>query len=420
MNDIAGLLITELNEISIKLNNHTYSRADEQFDILNISAPPINRKIVLGLISSLVKKLEKFDIAEGDDDTFNSLVLLHERLIHYKVNSLSGFFNAQQVVGRVNGLLNLLQCIDLIISPFYNDWEHVDKNSLPKSLVKSITQTESELSELIKDKDKLASYIKTINDAGKLIETLEQELNQIGGAKERSENDSKNIERLNLQAATTKVEFDNIFIELDKRKTEADQIIKRANEAYGLATTVGLAASFDSRAKKLTQSMWLWVVLLFVALGSGIYIGHERFTAVNDALKDRTFVTGNIWILIFLSVLSLGAPIWFAWIATKQIGQRFKLSEDYAFKSSVAKAYEGYRTEAARIDPALEARLFASALTRLDELPIRFMDKETHGSPWQELLNNPALMKMLKEKPEALTEFFKEFSTSYFSKKKDD
>lgn len=63
--------------------------------------------------------------------------------------------------------------------------------------------------------------------------------------------------------------------------------------------------------------------------------------------------------------------MWFAWLATKQIGQRFHLAEDYAFKASVAKAYEGYRKEAARIDPEFEARLFGSALTRLDEAPLR-------------------------------------------------
>jgi hypothetical protein len=53
---------------------------------------------------------------------------------------------------------------------------------------------------------------------------------------------------------------------------------------------------------------------------------------------------------VVLSLLSIGAPIWLAWQATKQIGQRFRLSEDYAFKASISRAYEGFRREAARID----------------------------------------------------------------------
>ena len=67
-------------------------------------------------------------------------------------------------------------------------------------------------------------------------------------------------------------------------------------------------------------------------------------------------------------------------------GERFRLSEDYAFKASVSKAYEGYRREAANLDEAFAARLFSSALTRLDEAPLRLVETENHGSPWHELI----------------------------------
>jgi len=99
-------------------------------------------------------------------------------------------------------------------------------------------------------------------------------------------------------------------------------------------------------------------------------------------------------------LLSVGAPLWFAWLATKQIGQRFRLAEDYAFKASIAKAYEGYRKEAARIDPAFEQRLFDSALTRLDEAPLRLVESGTHGSPWHELANSEAVRRAFSAAPE--------------------
>jgi len=85
-----------------------------------------------------------------------------------------------------------------------------------------------------------------------------------------------------------------------------------------------------------------------------------------------------------------------AWIATKQIGQRFRLVEDYAYKASVAKAYEGYRKEAVRIDKDLEARLFASALTRLEEAPLRLIEEKTPGSPWHEFVESDAFHQALK------------------------
>ena len=92
-----------------------------------------------------------------------------------------------------------------------------------------------------------------------------------------------------------------------------------------------------------------------------------------------------------LSILSVGAPLWFAWVATKQITQRFRLAEDYAYKASVAKAYEGYRREAAKIDPAFAARLFGSSLTRLEEAPLRLMEENSHGSPLHELFGSSKL-----------------------------
>jgi hypothetical protein len=98
-------------------------------------------------------------------------------------------------------------------------------------------------------------------------------------------------------------------------------------------------------------------------------------------------------------MLSVGAPIWFGWLATKQIGQRFRLAEDYAFKASISRAYEGFRREAARVDKNMEARLLASALTRLDELPLRLIETDTHGSPWHELASSDLVKDAMRAVP---------------------
>lgn len=123
---------------------------------------------------------------------------------------------------------------------------------------------------------------------------------------------------------------------------------------------------------------------------------------------------GAILMHSLLSIASIGAPIWFAWLATKQVGQRFRLAEDYSFKAAVARAYEGYRKEAARIDPAFEARLFDSALTRLEEAPLRLVESSTHGSPWHELVNSAAFAKAMDTVPE-LRDKLAEVSKSAFS-----
>lgn len=123
-------------------------------------------------------------------------------------------------------------------------------------------------------------------------------------------------------------------------------------------------------------------------------------------LRDlsRIFVTPNastslILLNLVIAVFSIGAPVWFAWLSTKQIGQRFRLAEDYAFKASISRAYEGFRREAARFDKDMEAKLIASALTRLDELPLRLVETASHGSPWHELASSDAVKQAMKAVP---------------------
>ena len=151
--------------------------------------------------------------------------------------------------------------------------------------------------------------------------------------------------------------------------------------------------------------MWVWVFFLFVALVAATYLGAERVKLLSEALNGDDLKWGVIFMHALLSLLSVGAPLWFAWVATKQLAQRFRLAEDCGYKASVAKAYEGYRKEAARLDPIFEARLFSSALTRLEEPPLRLIEGQIHGSPWQELAGSKEFSTALNKIPE-LRELF--------------
>lgn len=124
---------------------------------------------------------------------------------------------------------------------------------------------------------------------------------------------------------------------------------------------------------------------LIGSLAIGAWLGSHRISLIQSLIESDAPVS-LVFVNLLLAVVSIAAPVWFAWIATKQIGHRFRLSEDYAFKASVARAYEGYRREAAKPDESFAKRLFASALDRLEEPPLRFVEQETHGSPWHELL----------------------------------
>lgn len=135
----------------------------------------------------------------------------------------------------------------------------------------------------------------------------------------------------------------------------------------------------------------------------GGMLGAHQLTRVSEVLKSGVGRdASSIWIDLLLALLSVGGSVWFAWISTKQIGQRFRLAEDYGYKASISKAYEGYRREAEElsgIDPTFQSRLFASALSRLEELPLRLVESSTHGSPWHELLSSDVVRDATKSVP---------------------
>lgn len=173
-----------------------------------------------------------------------------------------------------------------------------------------------------------------------------------------------------------------------------------------------MAAAFDHRAADLERSIVYWVIGLLLSLGVTAWLGKHRFDVVSSLLAAADPRWGEIWLNIALSIASVAAPVWFAWLATKQIGQRFRLAEDYAFKASVAKAYEGYKAEAARLDEQFESRLFDSALTRLEEAPLRLIESQTHGSPWHEIIESEAFKKGLGLAPEMLEKISTAFKES--------
>lgn len=187
---------------------------------------------------------------------------------------------------------------------------------------------------------------------------------------------------------------------LSEKVKEAEEIVARCSAAYASSTSHGLAAAFTERSTALARSMWVWVFGLTVALGLGSWIGTTQLHNFSDLIKQPDTNSAVASINLVLALLSVGATVWFSWLSTKQIGQRFRLAEDYAFKASVSRAYEGYRREAANIDEAFVARLFSSALSRLDEQPLRLVETTTHGSPWHELASSDVIRKATEVVPD--------------------
>ncbi|MEI2790461.1 MAG: hypothetical protein V9E93_16510 [Steroidobacteraceae bacterium] len=224
------------------------------------------------------------------------------------------------------------------------------------------------------------------------LETLSEARQKVAGILEESAKDQGRVLAIREKA-------DDLDTKLKKSADDAKAVLDRCETAYSAATSVGLAAAFSERSSSLSKSMWTWVAGLVFALAAGSYFGSAQLKSLSALFSTPSASTSVILLNLLLSVLSVGAPVWFAWLATKQIGQRFRLAEDYAFKASISRAYEGFRREAARFDKDMEAKLLTSALSRLDELPLRLVEPDSHGSPWHELASSDVVKQAMKTVP---------------------
>lgn len=277
--------------------------------------------------------------------------------------------------------------------------DHAEAATKLRKLMVRVRSMEARLAELEPRTSSLSTMISGIESAHEAADQLPTDLASLAEAREKLEKlvrlatkDHGYIEELRGRA-------DNLDEQLLQSTEDAKSVLEQCETAYSAATSVGLAAAFTERSGALSKSMWIWVAGLVAALAAGSYFGSSQLNALSELFKQPNVTTSVVILNLMLSLLSVGAPVWFGWLATKQIGQRFRLAEDYAFKASISRAYEGFRREAARIDKDMEARLLASALTRLDELPLRLVETDSHGSPWHELMSSAIVKDAMRAIP---------------------
>ena len=362
-------------------------------------APAISRQDLAGMASTFAVDLRASASETVSEVAASLLSDAPRRLQVLQANTVPQMFgsNGGQAIPAY---VNTLTFLRTMLLPGIG-WQVLpDARALPSAIARRARAAQAELEQISPNLSELSRQIQEIQAAHKIADTLPIDLQALAEARQKLAAAVDASQDLSKKIDTAWFESHQHLDWMKKHNEEAGKLIKQCETAYQVTTTKGLAGAFDQRANRLAQSTWTWVAGLVFALGLGSLIGAARLELLSSALQSTDPNWGGILTQALLSILSVGAPLWFAWLATKQIGQRFRLSEDYAFKASVAKAYEGYRKEAARIDPAFEARLFGSALDRLEEAPLRLVESSTHGSPWHELLNSPVVARTFKNVPE--------------------
>lgn len=360
------------------------------------------------MLSDRINQMQEFAPSSDDIAVIDALIYTLDHA-QQNINHINNGNAAVQQTAIPSYVISMLY-ISYRINDLFSFERLKDRNLLPKQILRRLELYNSGMSAIEAKTGNIEEKIKTINEAydaaenlpttvKMLRETNDEVKNVYNSAIEHCRNinsmlketeesskivDEARQEILALKENATKDAKDY----LHSLSEEAQGYINKCEEAFRTTTSKGLAGAFQDKAEKLNRSIRWWVGGLIGALVAGAAVGYTRLHALEAYLSNPDSSGIKLTIQLLLSILSVGAPLWFAWLATKQIGQRFRLAEDYEFKASVSKAYEGYRREAVQLDSDFTQRLFGNALTRLEEPPLRFVEEATHSSPIMEMLSS--------------------------------
>lgn len=391
-------LISALNGLAEALRA---AAPDTRFtDQHSYNAAPLDPQDLAITSEEIASRISAFEW-EGVEDAESYFSDLAEKVQWAKKEMIPQIRSSPTVI---NSVLALLFSVDIQVRSLITP-EVIEKSlRLPAGLRNNVSRAQRKLdtaTEAIDEVERKLTVINAAHDAAVNLPATQTDLEQALKDVEKSRAEVLRYEAESKQLTSNSTEVKAHLDELVKR---ADETIERVDHAFRSATSNGLAKAFTDKAKTLNRSMNLWALALVGALGLAIWLGTMRFPLILQALAPKASTSTLDWGAIavhgLISLLSLGPAIWLAWVATKQIGQRFRLAEDYAYKAALSAAYEGYRSEAVGIDELMRAQLFSIALTRLDEIPLRVVDQDVPGSPMQELLKSKEFKDALDKSPD--------------------
>lgn len=381
----------------------------------------LKKENIAYILSNYISKLKLYGDCELTEN-LEGIIELHTENIDLLIKTSQSYFtnNSSHLIHSVPSILLTLNTIFSDIDYELFSYENIqDKNLLPKNLSRRIRSISSKINSIEESSESLTEKIHIINDAHESAESLPTDLASLQEAKieldgvikkARQEfiqvkEDLKNLheEAVGFKNDTKKSseEVENFKINAQASADKASKLVEECDDALQITTTQGLAAGFDQKAQELRRSIWVWIVGLLIALGVGAWIGTERVEAFTEILNHQ-LTAGQAILHSIMSIFSIGAPLWLAWISTQQINQRFKLAEDYAYKATVAKSFTGFKKFSERFEASTEERLFNSTLDRLDEMPLRLIENKDYNSPWHEFTDSQSFKNAINMFPDLI------------------
>ncbi len=158
---------------------------------------------------------------------------------------------------------------------------------------------------------------------------------------------------------------------------KANSLLESAKDIHGRTNREAMAGTFEKISKELIKPLWVWAIGLFISLSVIFSVGIVFYVEGAESLT----------IPQLLSRVFLVTPmLWLAWFCGRQYNHTSKLRQDYRYKSAVAKAYHGYKSETGEENDQMHAHLLHNIVNHFSDNPVRLYDKTESSMPIEDFL----------------------------------
>lgn len=354
------------------------------------SLPALNINDLVDLIDRLISKIQsikKHNIFELNINEYQVKNIL-KKLYSLHKNLLSGLNNKPNSQ-KFNTFLMTIFWIENTLS-----FSITSNFETRLSYVNSKIERSTELFKSIINTKDYKEFKNSISSYEKKIENLKTKLTNV--EEDSKTNIIRSIGALQNELENINDEAQKYLDTLQQKENEANKLLKECEDSknksieyYRIITANGLAGSFQERAKFLNYTSYGWILGLILSLFSLWWIGGKQVHDLKDLFVKSNISSIAILLQTLTAILSISAPLWFAWLSTTQINKLFKLAEDYGFKSSVSQSYEGYKKEISDISPQLQQDLIKSLLKIINDEPLRLVKHEaTANTPAEHFIKS--------------------------------
>ncbi|MEW5794905.1 MAG: hypothetical protein AB1772_00965 [Candidatus Zixiibacteriota bacterium] len=238
-----------------------------------------------------------------------------------------------------------------------------DIDTLGGAATNTVTQIET-------DRDKVSKLLSSIEAVKTQVDLRDGEIKEYkDSVAEINTKADDLVSRLNK-------ELKNTFETRDDMVEKLNQVHDRAESLLPGTTSAGLAHAFRQRKEDIAKTKKLWFIYFAASILS--LVGFVILIVLEYPSGTATQTNADWWQHVLQRTPLTFPFIWAGWFFGRNFGHMIRLEEVYAFKETVSRSFEGYKTQMSEVsaDKGLPY-LCEEAIKILSASPLSIFERQT-------------------------------------------